>query len=83
MTSRSLLPGTRAWYTRALRWPFSPAWWAFTFPLDALAYAAARYALDHPGALWQAVAAATLLLAAAFVVIALVKSLAHLFSSRL
>src|SRR3989441_9084600 len=27
-----------------LRWPFAPSWWAFTFPLDALAYAAARYA---------------------------------------
>src|SRR5207247_1419699 len=25
-----------------LRWPFAPSWWAFTFPLDALAYAAAR-----------------------------------------
>src|SRR5205814_1520077 len=25
-----------------LRWPFGPPWWAFTFPLDALAYAAAR-----------------------------------------
>ena len=24
-----------------LRWPFGPPWWAFTFPLDALAYAAA------------------------------------------
>src|SRR5204863_4058087 len=31
-----------------LRWPFGPAWWAFTFPLDALAYAAVRYAQRHP-----------------------------------
>lgn len=58
-----------------LRWPFSPAWWAFTFPLDALAYAAARYAADHPGGLWKTVAAATLLLAAAFVLVCLGKSL--------
>ena len=58
-----------------LRWPFSPAWWAFTFPLDALAYAAARYAADHPGGLWQSIAAATLLLAAAFVLLCLVQSL--------
>ncbi|MFN2645755.1 MAG: hypothetical protein ABR570_12230, partial [Burkholderiales bacterium] len=57
-----------------LGWPFGPPYWAFTFPLDALAYAAARYALDHPSALWQAVAAATLVLAAAFVVIALIRS---------
>jgi tellurite resistance protein len=57
------------------RWPFSPAWWAFTFPLDALAYAASRYALDHPEPLWRAVAASTLLLAAAFVLICLWRSL--------
>jgi tellurite resistance protein len=57
------------------RWPYGPAWWAFTFPLDALAYAAARYAQDHAAPLWKTVAAATLLLAAAFVLIALVKSL--------
>jgi len=61
-----------------LRWPYSPAWWAFTFPLDALAYAAARYAQDHPAPLWKALAALTLLLAAVFVVLALVKSLAAL-----
>jgi len=61
------------------RWPFGPPWWAFTFPLDALAYAASRYALDHPEPLWQSLAAVTLLLAAAFVTIALVRSLAALF----
>jgi tellurite resistance protein len=32
------------------RWPYGPAWWAFTFPLDALAYAATRYAEEHPAA---------------------------------
>jgi tellurite resistance protein len=60
---------------RFMRWAFSPAWWAFTFPLDALAYAAAHYASDHPGALWQALAAATLLLAAAFVLLCLWQTL--------
>ena len=60
------------------RWPYGPPWWAFTFPLDALAYAAARYAQDHPAPLWKAVAAVTLLLAVAFVVLALVKSAAAL-----
>src|SRR5213075_1917503 len=54
-----------------LRWPFGPAWWAFTFPLDALAYAAARYAQDHAAPLWEAIAAATLLLAALFVLLCL------------
>jgi len=56
------------------RWPYGPAWWAFTFPLDALAYAAARHAQDHPLPLWRATAALTLLLAIAFVLAALVKS---------
>jgi tellurite resistance protein len=51
-------------YARSLwRWRFGPPWWAFTFPLDALAYAAARYAQDHPSALWRAVAGAALALA--------------------
>jgi tellurite resistance protein len=67
-------------YARHLfRWPLTPAVWAFTFPLDALAYAASRYALDHPEPLWRFFAGLTLLLAAAFVVLALVRSLAALF----
>ncbi len=58
-----------------MRWPFGPAWWAFTFPLDALAYAAARYAQDHPATIWRTLAAVSLALATLFVVIALVKTL--------
>ena len=58
-----------------LKWPYGPAWWAFTFPLDALAYAAARYAQDHPGPLWQGVCGATLLLATFFVALVLWKTL--------
>lgn len=59
-------------YARAFwRWRFGAPWWAFTFPLDALAYAAARHAQDHPGAVWRAVAAATLALATAFVALVL------------
>jgi tellurite resistance protein len=60
---------------RLLRWPFGPQWWAFTFPLDALAYAAARYAQDHPSPLWRGVAGATLLLATLFVVLVLWRTL--------
>ena len=70
-------------YARHLfRWPFSPAWWAFTFPLDALAYAASRFALDHPEPVWHFFAGLTLLLAAAFVTVTLLRSL-YRFSSLL
>lgn len=63
-------------YGRAfLRWPFGPPWWSFTFPLDALAYAAARYAQDHPSPLWRGVAGATLLLATLFVALVLWRTL--------
>src|SRR2546427_748933 len=43
-----------------MRWPFAPSWWAFTFPLDALAYAAARYAQGHPSLPWRLAAAVAL-----------------------
>jgi tellurite resistance protein len=58
-----------------MRWPFGPPWWAFTFPLDALAYAAARYAQDHPAPLWRGICAATLLLATAAVLLVLLQTL--------
>jgi len=54
-----------------LRWPFAPSWWAFTFPLDALAYAAARYAQSHPSMPWKLIAAAALAVATLFVVVVL------------
>ena len=60
---------------RLLRWPFGPPWWAFTFPLDALAFAAARYAQDHPSPLWRGVAGATLALATLFVALVLWRTL--------
>jgi len=58
-----------------LRWPFAPTWWAFTFPLDALAYAATRYAQEHPAELWRGVAAATLALATLSVALVLARTL--------
>jgi tellurite resistance protein len=58
-----------------LRWPFGPAWWAFTFPLDAFAYAAARYAQAHPSLLWKSVAGIAILLATLFVCLVLVRNL--------
>ena len=57
------------------RWGFAVSWWAFTFPLDALAYAAARYAQDHPEPLWRGLAGATLLLATFFVLAVLWRTL--------
>ena len=59
-----------------LRWPFGAPWWAFTFPLDALAYAAARYALDHPAPLWKALCGLTLALATFFVALVLLRTVA-------
>jgi len=71
-------------YSRRLfRWPFGVLWWSFTFPLDALAYAAARYAQDHPSPLWQGVAAATLLVATLFVALVLLRTLRSAASRRL
>jgi len=67
---------------RFWRWPFGPAWWAFTFPLDALAYAAARYAQDHPAPLWRALCAATLAVATFFVALVLVRTLRSAASPR-
>jgi tellurite resistance protein len=57
------------------RWGFAASWWAFTFPLDALAYAAARYAQDHPEPLWRGLAGATLLAATFFVLAVLWRTL--------
>ena len=64
-----------------LRWPFTPTWWAFTFPLDALAYAAVRYAQRHPAEPWTAIAGAALLIATLFVVVVLVRNLIFLFAT--
>lgn len=72
-----LLVSRRFW-----RWPFGPPWWAFTFPLDALAYAATRYAQDHPSPLWRGLCAATLLVATFFVALVLVRTLRNVASPR-
>jgi tellurite resistance protein len=70
-------------YARSFwRWRFGPPWWAFTFPLDALAYAAARYAQDHPGALWRFVAGAALLLATFSVLMVLWRTVRSAASPR-
>jgi len=65
-----------------LRWPFGVLWWAFTFPLDAFAYATARYAQENSSQPWRVVAAIALLLAAAAVLICLWKTLRSAVSRR-
>jgi tellurite resistance protein len=59
---------------RLLEWPFAAPWWAFTFPLDALASAAAQHARLAPSPASRGVAAVTLALAAAFVVLVLART---------
>ncbi len=77
-----LLAGLLIYARNLFRWPFGAAWWSFTFPLDALAYASARYAQAHPSALWTAAAGAALALATLFVSFVLLKNLHFLFATR-
>jgi tellurite resistance protein len=65
-----------------LAWPFSPAWWAFTFPLDAFATAAAHYARGHADEPWAKVAGVALIIAVLFVLIAIYKSLRAAFAKQ-
>jgi tellurite resistance protein len=58
-----------------LRWRFGAPWWAFTFPLDAFAYAATRYAQEHSSQPWRVIAAIALAAASAAVLICLWKTL--------
>jgi tellurite resistance protein len=71
----ALLIGLLVYARGLLSWPFGPAWWSFTFPLDAFAYAAARYAQSHDSPLWKGIAALGLLLATVFVAAVLLRSL--------
>jgi len=64
-----------------LRWPFTRAWWAFTFPLDGVAAAAANYARSHPGGPWPAITAISLGLAILFVALAIYKTFRSILQS--
>lgn len=71
------------YYARNLpRWPFSAAWWAMTFPLDAFAYAAVRYAQTHEAPVWRVVAGAAVVLATAAVALVLLRSAAQALRRR-
>jgi tellurite resistance protein len=67
---------------RLFRWEFNPVWWSMTFPLDAFAYAAARYAQNHPEPVWKGLAGFALLLATLVVSFVLLKSLFSLAATR-
>jgi tellurite resistance protein len=60
------------------RWPFGAPWWAFTFPLDALAAASAHFAQDHPHPYWRWMAGVLLAVAALFAAWVLFRTLAAL-----
>jgi tellurite resistance protein len=74
-----LLAGARHFW----RWPFSTAWWAFTFPLDAVAAAALHYSGAHPAPLWRGVAWTALALATACVLLVALRTLAALRAGTL
>ena len=66
-----------------LRWPFGAPWWAFTFPLDALAAAAGLHAELHPSGPWKWIAQGLLLLATAVVTFVLARTLVALRTGQL
>jgi tellurite resistance protein len=72
--SIAFLAGVLFYLRRLPHWPFTPAWWSMTFPLDAFALSAARYAQAHPAPVWKALAGAGLVLATAAVALVLLRS---------
>jgi tellurite resistance protein len=65
------------------KWPFGAPWWAFTFPVDAVAIAALRYAADRPGTAWKYVALVVLALATLIVIAVLVRTVLALRQGKL
>jgi tellurite resistance protein len=71
------------YYARNLpRWPFSAAWWAMTFPLDAFAFAAVRYAQTHEAPAWRVLAGVGMVLATGAVALVLLRSAAQALRRR-
>ncbi|HYD56569.1 MAG TPA: hypothetical protein VEB41_06655 [Burkholderiales bacterium] len=54
---------------------FGPVWWSITFPLDAFAFAAARFARAHPEPVWRIVAGLGIVLATLAVILVLGRSM--------
>lgn len=54
---------------------FGPVWWSITFPLDAFALAAARFARAHPEPVWRAVAGFAIVLATLALIVVLARTI--------
>jgi len=75
--------GLLVYARRFRRWPFSMAWWSFTFPLDAVAAASLGFAGAHPAPGWRALAWAALALATGAVLLVGARTLAALRAGTL
>jgi len=79
-----LLFAALCWASRdVVRWPFSVAWWAFTFPLDAVAAGAVVYHQAAPTEATQSVAIAAVALATVTITAVSARTLHALFSGTL
>jgi len=65
------------------KWPFTVAWWAFTFPFVTMSSAALSYFEAAPGAVSQAVAVVTLVLTTLIVAVVTFRTLKALLSGNL
>lgn len=63
--------------------PFALSWWAFTFPLDAVALAALEHVAHAPAGAWPVVALVLLALASAVVLIVAVRTMAAILKRTL
>ncbi len=66
-----------------LKWPFTVAWWAFTFPFVSMSSAALAYFEAAPGAVPLAVAVITLALTTLIVAVVTFRTLKALLSGNL
>ncbi len=65
------------------KWPFTVAWWAFTFPFVTMSFAALTYFAAAPSGVSQAVAVLTLVLTTGIVAVVAWRTLKALLSGKL
>ncbi|CAA7625914.1 SLAC1 anion channel family protein [Magnetospirillum sp. UT-4] len=68
---------------RFLRLPFAMSWWAFTFPLDAMALAALEHGHRAASAVWSGIGLAALVLASAVVAAVAVRTVSTMLKGEL
>ncbi len=78
-----LLAGLLVFARRCFSWPFGPPWWAFTFPLDAMAAAAVQHARRIHGNVWDALSITLVCLAVLAVIMVLLRTLGALARGKL